>query len=195
MKVMVTVNVETDLDIANGSQGVITGLVLDEADKDYNRNAEEVNLTRPPLYILVKLQQTSSIKLPGLEENKIPITPMCKNYMGLVGGQCKSIKCRQLPLTAAYSFTDYRSQGQIIPYIIVDIATPPSKGIMAFNIYVALSRSSGRDTIRLLRDFDPQLLMQHPSKFLRSEDKRLEDLNEKTKWIWESRIKSLYVHT
>ncbi|KAG8940311.1 hypothetical protein FRC03_005610 [Tulasnella sp. 419] len=147
MKVMVTVNVETDLDIANGLRGVITGLVLDEADKDYNQNAEEVNLTWPPLYILVKLQQTSTIKLPGLEENEIPIAPMCKNYMGLVGGHCKSIKRRQLPLTAAYSFTDYQSQGQTIPYVIVNIATPPSKGITAFNVYVALSRSLGRDTI------------------------------------------------
>ncbi|KAH9943738.1 hypothetical protein B0H21DRAFT_695357, partial [Amylocystis lapponica] len=54
---------------------------------------------------------------------------------------------------AAYAFTDYRSQGQTISFVIVDIASPPSgSDLTLFNVYVALSRSSGRHSIRLLRD-------------------------------------------
>ena len=60
-------------------------------------------------------------------------------------------------MTAAYAFTDYWSQGQTILAVLVDIATPPSGGLMLFNLYVALSRSSGRSTLRLLRDFDDKL--------------------------------------
>ncbi|KAF8478323.1 hypothetical protein JB92DRAFT_2601607, partial [Gautieria morchelliformis] len=69
-------------------------------------------------------------------------------------------------LTAAYAFTDYRSQGQTLPCVIVDIATPPTGGLTPFNAYVALSRSSG-------------------SEFLRLEDERLEALDIETAAWWE----------
>ncbi|KAI1783546.1 hypothetical protein LXA43DRAFT_903371, partial [Ganoderma leucocontextum] len=51
-------------------------------------------------------------------------------------------------ITAAYGFMDYRSQGQTIPVIIVDIKKlPPPGQLMLFYLYVALSRSHGRDSI------------------------------------------------
>ncbi|KAJ7031922.1 hypothetical protein C8F04DRAFT_959572 [Mycena alexandri] len=80
----------------------------------------------------------------------------------LPGGQVtqKTVKRQQYPLTAAYAFTDYRSQGQMLPYVIVDIGTPPTGGLSLFNLYVALSRSSG------------------------PEDNRLEELDRKTKEWW-----------
>ncbi|KAJ7770381.1 hypothetical protein B0H14DRAFT_2383013, partial [Mycena olivaceomarginata] len=62
----------------------------------------------------------------------------------------------------AYAFTDYRSQGQTIPYVLVDIASPPTGKLSLFNLYVALSRSSGRETIH----------------------DRLEDLNKLTMRWW-----------
>ncbi|KAJ6543481.1 hypothetical protein B0H10DRAFT_1642420, partial [Mycena sp. CBHHK59/15] len=65
-------------------------------------------------------------------------------------------------LTAAYSFTDYRSQGQTLPYVFVDIATPPSGALSLFNLYV------GCRGARLL-----------------AEDDRLEGLNEKTLKWWD----------
>ena len=66
----------------------------------------------------------------------------------------KAVHRRQLPITAAYAFTDYRSQGQTLPYVIIDIAKPPTGKLSLFNLYVTLSRSSSRHTIHLLRDFD-----------------------------------------
>ncbi|KAH7925604.1 hypothetical protein BV22DRAFT_1010859 [Leucogyrophana mollusca] len=87
-------------------------------------------------------------------------------------------------MTAAFAFTDYRSQGQTIPTVLVDIATPPTGGLNLFNLYVALSRSSGRSTIRLLRDFDDKLFQAAHSPELLAEDDRLEELNTKTKSWW-----------
>ncbi|KAJ6546759.1 hypothetical protein DFH09DRAFT_1039966 [Mycena vulgaris] len=74
----------------------------------------------------------------------------------------KTIQRVQFPVTGAYAFTDYRSQGQMLPYVYVDIGTPPTGGLSIFDLYVALSRS-----LKLL-----------------AEDDRLEGLNEDTsQWL------------
>ena len=44
------------------------------------------------------------------------------------------------------------------------------------SIYVALSRSSGRETIRLLRAFDSRVLLQPLDSHLEMEDRRLDEL-------------------
>ncbi|KAI5984180.1 hypothetical protein EDC04DRAFT_2834662 [Pisolithus marmoratus] len=86
-------------------------------------------------------------------------------------------------MTAA-ALTDYWSQGQTISYVLVDIARLPSGTLNLFNLYVALSRSSGRDTIHLLRDFDERLFLSACSADLLTEDDRLHLLDEKTRKWW-----------
>ncbi|KAI9566521.1 hypothetical protein HD554DRAFT_2025478 [Boletus coccyginus] len=66
-------------------------------------------------------------------------------------------------MTAAYAFMDYHTQGQMITSVIVDITTPPTGGLTLFNLYVALSRSSGCSSIQ---------------------NDRLEELNMKTMKWW-----------
>jgi len=153
-----------------------------------------VKLTRLPMAILVRFGRTRASQLPGLDENVLPIIPT-KQTMQIkmtsgTGTRMKTISRtvhrRQFAMTAAYAFTDYRSQGQTIPMVLVDIATPPPPGkLTLFNLYVALSRSSGRNTIRLLRDFDDAVFMQSHDADLLEEDDRLERLNEQTKKWWE----------
>ena len=38
----------------------------------------------------------------------------------------RTVRRRQFPMTPAYAFTDYRSQGQTLAAVIVGIATPPT---------------------------------------------------------------------
>ena len=45
------------------------------------------------------------------------------------------------------------------------------------------------NTIRLLRDFDPNLFQNHPSEALREDMKRLVKLNEETKKEWQRRLR------
>ncbi|OCH86569.1 hypothetical protein OBBRIDRAFT_737769 [Obba rivulosa] len=92
----------------------------------------------------------------------------------------RTVRRRQFSLTGAYAFTDYRAQGQTIPIVLIDVQTPPSGRLTLFNLYVALSRSSGRDTIRLLRDFDAALFRQSHDPDLSRENERLEELNRQT---------------
>ncbi|KAI0253861.1 hypothetical protein BJV78DRAFT_1122426 [Lactifluus subvellereus] len=92
----------------------------------------------------------------------------------------RNVVRRQFPITPAYAFTDYRSQRQTISHVIVDLASPPSGSLSLFNVYVALSRSSGRSTIRLLQDFDNELFAHSFDPDLLQEDERLEALDRQT---------------
>lgn len=188
MKVMVTQNVKMDLNITNGARGTIVKIVL-HPDEPAIDDKSLVTLKYLPAYILVKLNRTRASQLQGLEDSVIPVEITMKYFqIKLTTSEGKEIKRtvqrRQFPMTAAYAFTDYRSQGQTIPYVLVDIATPPTGGLNLFNLYVALSRSSGRSTIHLLCDFDEGLFKKCHCLELLVEDDRLKELDEQTKVWW-----------
>jgi len=184
MQVMVTTNVQTDLDIANGARGEIVDIVLHPEEPSLP-DTPIVKLTRLPAYLLVKLKRTRATQLEGLEECVIPVEPTAVKFQIKVKTKGRKVITRtvtrmQFPITGAYAFTDYRSQGQTIPRVIVDIAKVPTGGLSLFNLYVALSRSHGRDTIRLLRDFDDATFQKPHVSELTDEDKRLEKLDRNT---------------
>jgi hypothetical protein len=64
--------------------------------------------------------------------------------------------------------------------VLVDIGKTTCFGLSPFNAYVALCRSRGRETITLLRDFDDNLFIRHPSEDLRIEDERIDGLVKQT---------------
>ena len=98
MRVLVTDNLETDIDLANGAQGDIVDILL---------------------------------------------------YPGEAGPSKTMIKLRYLPLYTLLRIIALR--GVTIPYVLLDIAPPPTGTLNLFILYVALSRSCGRETIRLLQ--------------------------------------------
>ena len=190
MQVMVTTNIETDLDIANRARGEIVDIILDSREPPL-LHEPVVHLTHLPSYILVKLKRTRAPQLEGLDYGVIPVQAASQSLqvsMQNAEGQVikKMVSRKQYPVTGAYAFTDYRSQGQTLPYVIVDIATPPSGRITLFNLYVALSRSTGPSSIRLLRDFNDDLFKQSHDPALISEDGRLEKLDKKTISWWQN---------
>jgi len=184
MKVMVTSNIATDLDITNGARGVITDIVLDP-DEPPLEGDSITTLKHLPRCVLVKLNRTRAARLDGLDDGVIPIFPAKSSMQITLGRKTKTVARLQYPITAAYCFTDYRSQGQTIPRVIVDIASPPSGKLSLFNLYVALSRSSGRETIRLLREFDDEIFLEGHEPELVLEDERLDDLDNVTKIWWQ----------
>ncbi|KIK38223.1 hypothetical protein CY34DRAFT_41230, partial [Suillus luteus UH-Slu-Lm8-n1] len=113
--------------------------------------------------------------LPGLQRHEIPLKPSTHQF-SINSKPRYTVTRRQLPLTPGYAFTDIKSQGQTMDYVIVDIGKTTSFGLSPINAYVALSRSRGRHTIRLLRDFENNLFTRHPSQDLRLEDARLDVL-------------------
>ncbi|QRV77239.1 ATP-dependent DNA helicase PIF1 [Ceratobasidium sp. AG-Ba] len=193
MKVMVTTNINTDIDITNGARGEIVGIKLDAHEPPFSPTEPRITLKCAPVYILVWLNRTRVGRLLGLEPGVVPIAPVSRSYSMKVpvlqaDGQVKlisrNIKRWQFPIAPAYAFTDYKAQGQTLECAIVDIAEPPTGGRLSQpNIYVALSRCPDLDSIRILRDFDRDILRRPVDVDLMKEDERLERLNEKTlKW-------------
>ena len=132
--------------------------------------------------ILFKPDQKTSIRFAGIEPGLIPITLSEVRFnVEAENGKRYRVLRRQYAMTPGYAFTDYKLQGQTIEYVIIDIAKPPTGSLSPFAVYVALSRSRGRDTIRLLRDFDEELFQHHPSEALRLDMKRIKALNTLTK--------------
>ena len=141
-----------------------------------------------PPYILVKLTHTQVTPLEGLQDSVISIEPAITTYhikvqQGKGHIMQKTGQWGQFPMTAVYAFTDYCSQGQTLPYVIVDITSPPTSTLSLFNQSVALSRSSGRVSIRLLHNFDYKIFRASHDPALVDEDKGLEKLDiERKSW-------------
>jgi hypothetical protein len=185
MKVMVTFNVQTDLDVSNGARGEIVDIILDECEPELSADPI-VLLTYPPLYVLVEFSRTKALALEGLPKGVLPITAIERTYSFQDVNGCKHTVHRlQLLITSGWAFTDMRSQGQTIDPVIIDIGRPPSGQLTVFNVYVALSRGRSRDSIRLLRDFEDKIFTSHPSEYLRREDARQEALDGRTRVWWE----------
>jgi hypothetical protein len=188
MKVLVTSNLDTDLDITNGASGEIVGIVLQENERPTEDSPIHV-LQNVPVYILVKLTRTRLTALEGLEECVVPIEPSTVEIPIIMIQSGKKIKKTvrrtQFPITPAYALTDYRSQGQTLHKLLIDIQTPPGpKALTLFSLYVMMSRSPGRSSIRILRPFDPKIFQQSHDPDLIEEDKRLETRDTVTKDWW-----------
>ena len=80
--VMVTLNILTDLDVANGVRGMIEGIVFDECERlTITKEDHSIQLLYPLQYVLVKLDRTKAPSLEGLPQNVIPVEPVRKTFM------------------------------------------------------------------------------------------------------------------
>lgn len=189
MKAMVTVNISTEADLANGTRGTVTDIILDHREElDASEIASGVvTLLYPPEMIVFKPLKSTFPRFEGLKDGEIPLFPSEVGFQ-ISNSANQRIKAhrRQFALTAGYAFTLNKSQGQTLECVIVDIRKPPRPyNLDSFGVYVALSRSRGRKTIRLLGDFDDNLFTAHGSEDLRKEDERLQKNTELTKDSWE----------
>lgn len=182
MKAMVVLNIATEADVANGTRGTVHGFQLDPREVSAPPDEEGcIRIQYPPSVVYFKPDMKTEIKFEGVPKGIIPISPSKVSFNVTVDGVKVKLDRRQAAIVPGYAFTDYKSQGQTLEYVMVDISKPPSGTLSAFSVYVALSRSRGRNSIRILREFDPDLFMHHPSEDLRVDMARLEQLDENTK--------------
>ncbi|GAW07739.1 ATP-dependent DNA helicase PIF1 [Lentinula edodes] len=187
LRVMVVLNIATESELANGTRGTVVDIILDEREEKDFVEVDGVTMLRyPPAAIMIRPDNATKLSLPGVDTGLIPIMPSKGRFSIILSdGSRRSITRSQLALTPAYAFTDYKGQGQTMEYVIVDLRMPSGgQGVTPFSAYVALSRSRGRKTIRLLRGFDEQIFVTHPSEQLRVEDERLHVLSEQTERQW-----------
>jgi hypothetical protein len=185
MKVMIVFNLSTEADIANDTRGTITDIILDPREDALEPDNEgAVKLTYPPALILFKPESGTEISSAFIDKRtrhtitipkgQIPLTPCTVTFpVFMPDGSKITISRRQYALTGGYAFTDIKSQGQTIEVLVADLRDTPTGKISSFSAYVTLSRSRGRDSIRLLSDFDEKLFRTHPSADLEAEMQRL----------------------
>lgn len=75
MKVMVLLNIDTDSDLANGSRGVITDIILDPREVIEETSLSKVVLAYAPAAILFRPLFGGKKNVPGLPPGIIPIFP------------------------------------------------------------------------------------------------------------------------
>ena len=177
MKVMVTWNTSTDADLANRARSKIVDILLDprkDASCALTYGSARVSLKFPLAMILFKPANKTTIKFPGLANGLKPLFQTESTFSIVLPNGTRSVIMRQMALTASYSFMDYRSQGQTIEYVIVDLGKVPTGCLSPFSAYVVLLRSRSHDTIQLLRDFNKKLFTTHLPNKLRTDNERLE---------------------
>jgi hypothetical protein len=113
MKVVVTNNLQADLDITNGARGVITDIILNLEEPPLE-DRSTVQLKFLPECVLVKLSRTRTATLPHLE-GVIPIQRVSCHMQIKVDDKSQTATRAQFPITGADLFIDYHAQGQTIP--------------------------------------------------------------------------------
>jgi len=174
VKMMITENILMRAHISNGSRGTITRIMLDPREPIIPAEmvtTGRVKLMYPSTSIIPRLDNSTSSLFPFLQAGEVPLVPVTHNFKLA----SHTITQRQLPATPAYAFTDYRSQGQTIHHLLVDIRKTTSFSLTPFNAYVALSRNTGWASVRLLRNFEEKLFTEHSSEDLREEDEHFKN--------------------
>ena len=93
MRAMVTWNISTDADLANGAMGEVVDIVLNQWEDPSMVEGTNVLLKYPLVMMLIKPVNNSKIKFPSLSAGLIPISPAKSTF---------SIK---LPLAAKTTIT------------------------------------------------------------------------------------------
>ncbi|KAG8960157.1 hypothetical protein FRC00_000811 [Tulasnella sp. 408] len=93
MEVMVTYNVKTDLDVANGARGRVHDIVLDGEETAVSEGANEVELKHLPSYLLIEMDRTRAEKLDGLPKDVLPLEPISESYqITMPSGEKRTVK-------------------------------------------------------------------------------------------------------
>ena len=125
-------------------------------------------LRHPPTYMLVKLMHDVGVEiaLPGLPPSIVGIESMSLTYKAGLG---KAVTYSQFPITLAYTITDYKCQGQMFRWVVVDLKKPNGGYSPTSSPYVQLSRAKTLASLSILRPFDPAELRSSLSKNLLAE--------------------------
>ena len=81
MKAMVLLNLATEADIANGTQGEIQDIILDEREEMLVVDEDgAIKLKYPPALILFKPDKGTKLIFQGLPQEVIPLTPSLAKF-------------------------------------------------------------------------------------------------------------------
>lgn len=185
MPAYVTLRHPREKRLSRGAKGIIEEIVLHPSDHARLEDSTGIVVLRHlPLVIKFRLDKPPRVTLPGLPVGVLPIVPSDVSFTipAMNGGQQKTVTVhrQQYALVPAFGSTDYKAQGQTLANIVADLGKPGFGSLSQFNAYVALSRSHGRATIRLLREFDVTLSTSSVDRDLLEWGQQMAALDEST---------------
>lgn len=122
MKLMLLTNVATEADLANGTRGIVTDIILDPREGELTVDAEGLTrLKYPPAMILFKPEKCTLPPIPGLPHGTIPLFPKKTAITIKKGRHTLTVQRLQYCLTGGYGLTDFKAQGQTMGKTVIDI--------------------------------------------------------------------------
>ena len=169
LPVMIRFNYATELCMTRGQEGFVHGWQSKIGSQGQNvLDTLFVKLKDPP----------SSVLIPGLPENVVPVFPTTTNVNAMLPNDEKfSIARTQVEVLVNFAMTDFASQGKTRPFNVSDLNNLRSH--QAY--YTALSRSATADGTLILQGFDSKHTTGGCSGALRQEFRELELLDEITR--------------
>lgn len=175
MPVLLTYNICNQLGLTNGTNGIFRKLIY-EPDTNVDPSQNEYLIFPLQSTIFVRKPISALIEIPtcnihgvfdGLSSKIIPI-PLVEGRFTvsthkILNNSTKnffkkpkqfSVKRVQFSIIPAYAITTYKSQGQTMIRIVIDLILPPFACKEIATAYVPLSRAQTLDNILILRDFE-----------------------------------------
>ena len=194
---MINRNLYTSLGLVNGKVGNAIDAVLDPSSKVCQLPLNNTSLKdsciwiidRPPKCLLVKVTDPKFSQLDGFPQGILPLFPSTFKIEVLVlqdlsPRQTTVIRRRQIPCSAAFAITDYRSQGRTFNQVILDFESANKKtegGHRTFTaVYVALSRTGSISGLSFLRGFSQSTFLVKPDPQLEKQMSRLQALERRS---------------
>lgn len=113
MPVMVLDNISTKTGIVNGLLGTASKIYLAANSRCFPIGDRYILVDRPPATMLITISRDLPRSFSGLAANEVPIFPTNSYGLGIIR--------TQLPVTPAFSITDYKSQGQTYAAACLDL--------------------------------------------------------------------------
>ncbi|KAJ7431850.1 hypothetical protein B0H11DRAFT_2261405 [Mycena galericulata] len=145
---------------ASRVMAVIKRILLDPREEPYDLPGSTV-LRYLPLAVVCELDRGDTITIKPMTAQFSAANP---------DGVRMRIHRTQFDLQPGYAMLVRDAEGLTFPRLFVDLATPPSGTVTYFQLYSALSRGKGYDSILLLRDLDIDLRATLPPAALLAHD-------------------------
>lgn len=120
-----TFNISVSSQLANGTVRTIEKIYLDPREPEIPINEQYHKLHFSPILLLFQPDNRQEHQFAGLENGLLPIEPSKTSICINTQDKKKvTIYRDQYAIMAVYAFTDYKSQGQTLSPVILDIAAP-----------------------------------------------------------------------
>jgi hypothetical protein len=176
MPVMIRNNDATELCITKGQEGTVVGWQSYRAEHGKNvLDTLFVELINPP----------QLVQIPGLPDNVVPIVKSTNTITCTFPSNLKeSIRRQQVSVLPNFAMTAHASQGKTRPYNVVHLNSCRSH--MAY--YTALSRSASAANTIIIQGFEPRVITQRCTGYLRQEFREQELLDDITRLKYEGQL-------